>query len=216
MRTWVERVPLGVGFAGRAGPGGLGPPSLDRIKTMKQAGWELTVLTVKGERYVLLVGYREEREMRKSLREFGELVRELNREYPEPPGPDYENPKNAFSYEEFQRLQAIGIRQMAIQSYFLHTMVLEIKAMERVGGVDPQEILDAWEEVGEIILGRSSLELELHDPLRARFHDEGLSRPRKRALVICAWLMGWEVDEIAVESGYTRANVVRIIEEAPE
>ena len=56
--TWIERVPLGVGFAGRSGPGGAGPPSLDRIKTMKRAGWTLTVLTVKGERYVIVLGWR--------------------------------------------------------------------------------------------------------------------------------------------------------------
>jgi len=56
LRSWIERVPLTAprgepGFAGREGN------QLDRIKAMKSAGWELTVLTVKGERYVLVLGW---------------------------------------------------------------------------------------------------------------------------------------------------------------
>jgi len=51
VRTWIERVPLRENFAGREGN------SLDRIKAMKAAGWELTVLTVRGESYVLCLGY---------------------------------------------------------------------------------------------------------------------------------------------------------------
>ena len=52
MRTWIERVPLGPTFAGRAGN------DLDRIKAMIADGWDLTVLIVKGERYVLVLGCR--------------------------------------------------------------------------------------------------------------------------------------------------------------
>ena len=52
MNTWIERVPLRENFAGRAGN------SLDRIKAMKLLGWELSVLTVRGADYVLVLGYR--------------------------------------------------------------------------------------------------------------------------------------------------------------
>jgi hypothetical protein len=58
VRTWIERVSLSDGFAGKYGPGKQGPPSLDRIKAMKASGWELVVLTVKGESYVLVFGWR--------------------------------------------------------------------------------------------------------------------------------------------------------------
>jgi hypothetical protein len=51
MRTWIERVPLGPRFAGREGN------DLDRIKAMKRSGWELTVLTVAGADYVLVLGH---------------------------------------------------------------------------------------------------------------------------------------------------------------
>lgn len=53
MRTWIERVVLGPTFAGKAGN------DLDRIKAMISDGWDLTVLTVKGEAYVIVLGWRE-------------------------------------------------------------------------------------------------------------------------------------------------------------
>lgn len=52
MRTWVERVPLGPTFAGKAGN------DLDRIKAMKADGWDVTVLTIKGASYVLVLACR--------------------------------------------------------------------------------------------------------------------------------------------------------------
>ena len=49
MRTWIERVSLRENFAGREGN------SLDRLKAMRSE-WDLTVLTVSGADYVLVLG----------------------------------------------------------------------------------------------------------------------------------------------------------------
>ena len=58
MKTWVERVSLDpMTFAGKTHDGV--PPELDRIKAMKASGWELSMLQVKGARYVLVLGYRQ-------------------------------------------------------------------------------------------------------------------------------------------------------------
>ena len=57
MRSWIEQVSLNPrSFAGKTHDGV--PPDLDRIKAMIADGWDLTVLTVKGERYVLVLGCR--------------------------------------------------------------------------------------------------------------------------------------------------------------
>lgn len=48
MRTWVERVSAGPGFAGRAGN------HLDRFKRMRRDGWDLELLVIRSE--VLALG----------------------------------------------------------------------------------------------------------------------------------------------------------------
>ena len=52
LRSWIERVSLTENFAGRAGN------NLDRIKAMRPE-WDVTVLTVRGADYVLVLGYKE-------------------------------------------------------------------------------------------------------------------------------------------------------------
>jgi len=52
MRTWIERISLRDNFAGREGN------SLDRIKAMKKAGWELTVLLVRRADYCIVLGWK--------------------------------------------------------------------------------------------------------------------------------------------------------------
>ena len=53
VQSWIERVSLRDNFAGREGN------QLDRIKAMKKAGWDLSVLIPPGRAlYVIVLGWK--------------------------------------------------------------------------------------------------------------------------------------------------------------